>query len=159
MSTLTLVFLIGADAGQATQPAGSPEPATPTIPCPAGTATPPGESCLPCPTAASFGIQSTCPPLGHVILWGDDNCSGEADPIDSLLTLRHDVGLSVNTGDCPDMGEVVEVADASPHPWGDVDCSGEVNPIDSLKFLRFDAGLAVPQDPDCPDIGALTQVF
>jgi CSLREA domain-containing protein len=87
-------------------------------------------------------------------IWGDDNCSGGADPVDSLLTLRHDAGLATNTGDCPDMGEVVEVALASPHPWGDADCSGGIDPIDSLKLLRYDAGLSVSQEEDCPEIGS-----
>ncbi|MEX0682057.1 MAG: hypothetical protein WD472_01190, partial [Dehalococcoidia bacterium] len=59
----------------------------------------------------------------------------------------------------PPLGEVVEVANASPHPWGDVDCSGEVNPVDSLKLLRFDAGLPVAQEPDCPPIGDTVSVL
>ena len=86
--------------------------------------------------------------------WGDHNCSGSAGPIDSLLTLRHDAGLSANTGDCPDFGQVVEVALASPHPWGDVDCGGDITPVDSLKLLRFDAGLSVSQADGCPLIGS-----
>ena len=85
--------------------------------------------------------------------WGDANCSGGVGPVDSLLTLRHDAGLSANTGDCPAFGQVVEVANASPHLWGDVDCSGEVNPIDSLKLLRHDAGLSVARVDGCPEIG------
>ena len=52
------------------------------------------------------------------------------------------------------MGEVVEVALASPHQWGDVDCSGAMNPVDSLKILRYDAGLSVTQGADCPAMGA-----
>jgi hypothetical protein len=90
--------------------------------------------------------------------WGDDNCSGSADPIDSLLTLRFDAGLSTNTGDCPAMGDLVEVANASPHPWGDVDCGGDVNPVDSLKLLRFDAGLDVAQAAGCPEIGTAVSI-
>jgi hypothetical protein len=91
-------------------------------------------------------------------IWGDNNCSGEADPIDSLLTLRFDAGLSTDTGDCPGMGEVVEVANASPHPWGDIDCGGDVNPVDSLKLLRFDAGLDVAQAAGCPGLGSTVVV-
>jgi len=90
---------------------------------------------------------------GDTRIWGDNNCSGEADPIDSLLTLRFDAGLGADTGECPEMGEVVEVVNASPHPWGDIDCGGDVNPVDSLKLLRFDAGLEVSQEPGCPDVG------
>ena len=80
--------------------------------------------------------------------------SSDRGPIDSLLTLRHDAGLGANTGDCPDFGQVVEVAFASPHPWGDVDCGGDVTPVDSLKLLRFDAGFSVTQEPGCPEIGS-----
>ena len=91
---------------------------------------------------------------GTPVLWGDANCSGSADPVDSLLTLRFDAGLGSNTGDCPDFGQVVDVQDASPHPWGDVDCGGEVTPVDSLKVLRFDAGLSVSQAANCPKMGS-----
>ena len=92
------------------------------------------------------------------MVWGDANCSGGANPVDSLLTLRHDAGLSANTGDCPALGQVVEVSNASPHPWGDVDCSGEANPIDSLKILRADAGLVVTQPGSCPAIGSTVTI-
>ena len=92
------------------------------------------------------------------MVWGDANRSNSADPVDSLLTLRHDAGLSTNTGGGPDFGQVVEVANASPHQWGDVDCSGEINPIDSLKILRADAGLSVTQPGDCPAIGSTVTI-
>ncbi|MEX1195092.1 MAG: hypothetical protein WED85_08540 [Dehalococcoidia bacterium] len=141
---------------------------TPTLPCPGATA-PPGGTCPPCPGFEPQGegvhVESTCPPTpspspsGAQIPWGDNNCSGPPpDPVDSLLTLRFDAGLGTNTGDCPPLGEVVEVANASPHPWGDVDCSGEVNPVDSLKLLRFDAGLPVDQPQGCPQLGATVLV-
>lgn len=78
--------------------------------------------------------------------------------MDSLLTLRFDAGLSANTGDCPNLGEVVEVLNASPHIWGDVDCGGEVTPVDSLKLLRFDAGLPVAQEQGCPGMGTSVMI-
>jgi hypothetical protein len=118
--------------------AGCPPPATDQR----GVARPAGPAC----DAGSF----EAPPPGDPRIWGDNNCSGAPDPVDSLLTLRFDAGLNTNTGECPDFGQVVEVADASPHPWGDVDCSGAVNPVDSLKLLRFDAGLSVTQEEGCP---------
>ncbi len=93
------------------------------------------------------------PLAGDERIWGDHNCSGGVDPIDSLLTLRHDAGLSANTGDCPEFGQVVDAQGASPHSWGDVDCGGEVTPVDSLKLLRYDAGLSVAQEDGCPLIG------
>ena len=109
----------------------------------------------PSPTATpSPAPTATDTPIGDERTWGDHNCSGSADPVDSLLTLRYDAGLSTNTSDCPDFGQVVEVALASPHPWGDVDCGGDVTPVDSLKLLRFDAGLTVSQAQGCPLIGA-----
>jgi hypothetical protein len=73
--------------------------------------------------------------------------------VDGLLALRFDAGLEANTGDCPDMGQEVDVLNASLHPWGDVDCTGTVDPVDGLKLLRFDAGLSVQQEEGCPDIG------
>jgi hypothetical protein len=91
---------------------------------------------------------------GESRTWGDNNCSGSPDPVDSLLALRFDGGLDTNTGECPEMGQVVEVAAASPHPWGDIDCSGAANPVDSLKLLRFDAGLDIEQAAGCPEVGA-----
>lgn len=86
--------------------------------------------------------------------WGDANCSGQLNPVDSLLTLRHDAGLGIDTGACPAMGTEIDVLNASPHIWGDVDCNAEVTPVDSLKLLRFDAGLSVTQEDGCPGIGA-----
>jgi uncharacterized delta-60 repeat protein len=107
---------------------------------------------------AVIQIEGDQPPVtpvpGEERTWGDNNCSGDSpNPVDGLFALRFDGGLSTNTGECPDMGQVVEVAGASPHPWGDVDCGGAVNPIDSLKLLRFDGGLSVVQPEGCPDIG------
>lgn len=94
------------------------------------------------------------PPPGESVVWGDSNCSEEVDPVDSLFVLRSDAGLPTNTGDCPEMGQDIEVLNASPHIWGDIDCSGEVTPVDSLKVLRFDAGLGVTQPVGCPPIGS-----
>ncbi len=68
--------------------------------------------------------------------------------------MRYDAGLSTNTGDCPDFGQVVDVQNASLHPWGDVDCGSDITPVDSLKLLRFDAGLSVTQADGCPLVGA-----
>ncbi len=85
-------------------------------------------------------------------LWGDGDCSGAVDPVDSLKTLRSDAGLSVSqTGDCPNIASNVTV-DGTARLWNDVDCSGAVNPVDSLKTLRSDAGLSVSQTGDCPAI-------
>ncbi|MEX0682427.1 MAG: cohesin domain-containing protein [Dehalococcoidia bacterium] len=129
---------------------------TPT-PSPTATPTPSGPTptqCVECTPSPTPTPSPTLPP-GNEVIWGDNNCSNEPpDPVDSLLTLRFDAGLPANTGDCPEMGDVVEVASASPHPWGDVDCSGDPpDPVDSLKLLRFDAGLTVTQPADCPEIG------
>jgi hypothetical protein len=92
-------------------------------------------------------------PVGESVVWGDSNCSQQVDPVDSLFVLRGDAGLTTNTGDCPDMGEDIEILNASPHIWGDVDCTGSMSPVDSLKLLRFDAGLTASQEEGCPGIG------
>ena len=72
--------------------------------------------------------------------------------MDSLLTLRHDAGLSTETGACPEFGDAVP-AGAPSLTWGDVDCDGAINPVDALKLLRHDAGLSVQQEEGCPQIG------
>ncbi|MCH7484113.1 MAG: hypothetical protein IIA90_03070, partial [Chloroflexi bacterium] len=94
------------------------------------------------------------PPAGESVVWGDHNCSQLVGPVDSLFVLRGDAGLPTNTGDCPDMGQDIEVLNASPHIWGDVDCQDGMTPVDSLKLLRFDAGLSVTQADDCPLLGS-----
>ncbi|MEX0684236.1 MAG: CSLREA domain-containing protein [Dehalococcoidia bacterium] len=140
-------------------PTPTPIGQTPTLtpsPTPVGQTPTPTATASPSPSPATLTATTTPSPTdgGQTIVWGDANCSGGADPVDSLITLRFDAGLSTNTGDCPAMGDTVDVLDASLHPWGDVDCGGEVNPVDSLKLLRFDAGLTVTQPAACPEIGA-----
>ncbi len=119
------------------------------------------------PTAPASSSPTTMPPpaptatpLVLTIVWGDVNCSGQSDPIDSLRLLRFDSGLSVNQpAGCPALGTPVNdggTGIAAARTWGDVDCSGAVNPIDSLKVLRNDAGLSVSKvDPSCLSIGDL----
>jgi CSLREA domain-containing protein len=122
---------------------------------PIATGTPsPTATAAPSATATPTASPTATPPAGEIVIWGDDNCSGEADPVDSLLTLRYDAGLSANTGDCPELGSSVGVSVASTLLWGDIDCSGAINPIDALKVLRFDAGLSVSQNEGCPVLGA-----
>jgi CSLREA domain-containing protein len=110
----------------------------------------------PTPSPSPGGATPTASPApAQEVIWGDNNCSGSADPVDSLLTLRFDAGLSANTGDCPPLGASVDVISASAHLWGDIDCSAQLpDPVDSLKLLRFDAGLSVSQGPGCPAMGA-----
>jgi hypothetical protein len=94
---------------------------------------------------------------GGELVWGDVNCQGGANPVDSLAILRHDAGHHVNTNGCPDLGDAVVVQPAGQPPnwiWGDIDCSLAIDAIDGLKLLRFDAGLSVSTNhPDCPNIG------
>jgi hypothetical protein len=41
-------------------------------------------------------------------IWGDVNCSGEANALDSWLILRFDAGLDVDLpANCPDLGALV----------------------------------------------------
>ena len=133
-------------------PAASPTP-TPS-PSPSVAASPPTA-----PTATPTPSPSPTPtPLLLTFAWGDANCSDTSDPIDSLLTLRHDAGLNVSLpAGCPALGTSVDdggTGIATARIWGDVDCSGAVNPIDSLKVLRNDAGLSVSKiDPSCLNIG------
>jgi hypothetical protein len=148
-------------------PTPSPSPtasATSTAsPTPSGQTPSPTEEGTPSTTATPTATVTVSAGPGTETVWGNANCSGPdrkdpPDPVDSLLTLRADAGLSANTGDCPGMGEEVDVLNASLHLWGDVDCSGAVNPVDSLKVLRFDAGLSVSQEEGCPLIGSEVQI-
>ncbi|HUF53676.1 MAG TPA: hypothetical protein VMR52_07880 [Dehalococcoidia bacterium] len=122
-------------AGPAT---GTPAPTSPLTSTPTSSATAPAT-----PTAS--------PVPGAELTWGDANCSGSADPVDSLLTLRHDAGLSVSTGACPLLGQQLNVA--AVHTWGDIDCTGDVGVVDALKLLRFDAGMEVAATAGCPQLG------
>lgn len=106
------------------------------------------------PPVCSSPTYTATPVPTDTLTWGDWNCSGEADPVDSLFTLRFDAGLSTNTDNCPDMGAPVDLLIASALTWGDIDCSGAANPIDALKLLRFDAGLSTTKEQGCPDIGS-----
>jgi hypothetical protein len=98
----------------------------------------------------TYGTATPKPPTS--VVWGDNDCSiAPPNPVDSLLTLRFDAGLSVNMGGCPPFGSAIS---GSSLKWGDVDCSGDVGPIDALKILRFDAGEAVSQAAGCPALGS-----
>ncbi|HEY5639634.1 MAG TPA: carboxypeptidase-like regulatory domain-containing protein [Dehalococcoidia bacterium] len=104
-----------------------------------------------------FDLNLALQPIGS-LTWGDVNCSGGGpDPIDSLLILRDDAGLSSASaqGACPALSVQLVVNGVSRF-WGDLDCSGgPPNPVDSLKTLRHDAGLSVSKaDPSCPNAGS-----
>ncbi len=127
-------------------PTSSPSPTPTASPSPTDT---PGPTASPTPSPSP-----TATPLALTFVWGDVNCSGESDLIDSLALLRFDSGLPVGQlPGCPAMGHAVTPASA-PFTWGDVDCSGGINPVDALKVLRSDAGLAVSKAPGCPEIGS-----
>jgi len=86
-------------------------------------------------------------------VWGDIDCNGSANPVDSLKILRHDAGLDVDQAvGCPEIASNVTV-DGTARLWGDVDCGGSLSPVDSLKELRKDAGLSVDKAAGCPEIG------
>jgi hypothetical protein len=88
--------------------------------------------------------------------WGDVDCSGGINPVDSLKLLKVDAGLTVSqpVPRCPAMGVDYAVG-AYTWKWGDVDCSGTISPVDSLKELKVDAGFPVVQTvAGCPALGA-----
>lgn len=103
------------------------------------------------------GSGTPTPPPSGQQTWGDVNCSGGPNPVDSLLILRNDAGISSASaqGACPQLGAQVPV-NGILRFWGDLDCSGgPPDPIDSLKTLRYDAGLSVSKaDPACPNAGS-----
>ncbi|HUF52445.1 MAG TPA: hypothetical protein VMR52_01570 [Dehalococcoidia bacterium] len=130
-----------------TNATASPSPTTPiSTPVPTPTPSPTTPISTPTPTSTGEGQQ---------VAWGDNNCSGAADPVDALLTLRNDAGLSTNTGSCPAFGTPIALIASAQMTWGDIDCSGAADPVDALKILRFDAGLSAATG-SCPALG--TQV-
>ena len=105
----------------------------------------------PTPTPTPFPTPT---PVPIAPMWADHDCSGSVDPVDALVTMRHDVGLDTLISGCPGMGLTVQLVGGSQRTWGDVDCSGEVTPVDALKILIFDAGLQPSQGAGCPAMGA-----
>ncbi|HUF54112.1 MAG TPA: choice-of-anchor Q domain-containing protein [Dehalococcoidia bacterium] len=138
-------------------PSATPEPTDTPTPTAFVTTTP---TLSPTSTPTSSGPT----PVERELVWADVNCSDVADPVDALITLRFDAGLSVNIGDCPPMGTAIEVlgsgvaglgeGDGDPQTWGDADCDESIGPVDALKLLRYDAALSVSQQQGCPPIGS-----
>lgn len=63
------------------------------------------------------------------ILQGDVDCGGDVTPVDSLKTLRHDAGLSVQQNEpCPDIATVIPTGEDVPGPQGPQGPQGEVGP-------------------------------
>jgi hypothetical protein len=84
-----------------------------------------------------------------VQLWGDVDCDGDVDSVDSLKIQRHITGFFVSqTEPCPDIGSEVAFL------FGDVDCDGDVDSVDSLKIQRHITGMKVRQTEPCSDIGS-----
>jgi hypothetical protein len=84
--------------------------------------------------------------------FGDVDCSGQVNSIDSLKLLRFSSGMAYSqTEPCEDIGTGVL---ANGEIQGDVDCSDAVNSVDSLKVLRYASALAYSQSEPCPDIGS-----
>ena len=120
------------------------------------------------PTPTPTPTPAAPTPIVRDLVWGDDQCDDEANPIDSLITLRWDAGLDVQLNGCPPMDQEIEVlsvtpaglgeGDGDPQNWGNVDCDGQISPVDSLKVLRYDAGLDVAQEQGCPPIGDGVQI-
>jgi hypothetical protein len=148
-------------------PTASPTESPTASPTDEATATP-TESPTASPTETGEPTATPTPggptPIQRDLVWADYQCDLESNPIDSLLTLRKDAELAVNTGDCPPLGidiEVLEIqvagvgeGDGDPQVWGNADCDAQISPVDSLKILRYDAGLSVLQEDGCPPIGA-----
>ena len=92
--------------------------------------------------------------------WGDVDCSGGINPVDSLKLLKVDAGLTVSqpVPGCPAIGADYATG-AYTWKWGDVDCSGSVSPVDSLKVLKTDAGFPPVQTvANCPAMGSTVLV-
>jgi hypothetical protein len=115
-----------------------------TTPTPSPTPTP---TPTPIPTPTPTPTPSPTPPP---LVWGDVDCNGTINAVDSLAIQRWKVGFAYNSAPgCPQIGVPM-----LPTLWGDVDCSGIVNAVDSLKIQRWKVALPVDQTQPCPVIGA-----
>jgi hypothetical protein len=124
-----------------------------SIPTPTPSPSPtPSPTSSPTPTVTPSGTPSGTP-TGEEFAWGDHDCSGTPDEGDGLIGLAQAAGLETDTGDCFEMGEAVDVANASVHDWGDVDCSGVIDALDALEVFAYAAGIEESQPGSCPDIG------
>lgn len=99
------------------------------------------------------------PPEGDDRIWGDDDCDGDVDSVDSLKNLRFVAALSVSQEKgCPGFGQEVRISDSPSRLWADVDCDGDIDSVDALKILRHVAALTVNQPKGCAQIGAEVSV-
>ena len=63
------------------------------------------------------------------IIQGDVDCGGNVTPVDSLKTLRHDAGLSVQQDEpCPDIATLIPVGEGVPGPQGPQGQEGPAGP-------------------------------
>lgn len=83
--------------------------------------------------------------------FGDVDCNGPVNAVDSLKVLRYGAGLSYGqTEPCVNIGTGILT---NGEKQGDVDCNNAVNSVDALKLLRYGAGLSYSQSEPCPNIG------
>lgn len=152
------------DCNPATLDVPTPTPTVTPTSTATGTATPTptpvGQTPSPTPSVTDTPTSNPTPTAaaGQQVTWADNNCKDGVNPVDSLFVLRGDAGLPTDTGVCPDMGQGIEVLNASPHIWGDVDCKDGMTPVDSLKVLRHDAGLSASQEDGRPEIGSTVTI-
>jgi hypothetical protein len=101
-------------------------------------------------------------------LWGDQNCNGEIQSPDALLSLYY-VLFAGHLGYIPEgvcwpevMGifadTMLQVEGGPQVQWSDLDCSGEISPVDALLVLRYVAGMEALAFPGCPEVGALVRL-
>ncbi len=129
----------------------SPTPVPTDTPTPSPTTSPtPTNGPTPSPTPSA---TTTLAPVQ--LIWADANCLDGINPVDSLIVLRADAGLSVTLGSpCAPLGDF-GLFDGVSRMWGDFDCDLSLNPIDSLKILQYDSGFEPIQTGDCPAFGDL----
>jgi hypothetical protein len=139
-------------------PSVTPTPTpTPSV-TPTPTPTPTGQAATPTPTPTPTGQTPTPTPTPTPTdepdgLQGDNDCDGDSDAVDALVSLQFNAGLPYNQEEnCVELGDAVP-AGADAHIFGDIDCDGDVDAVDSLQILRNAAGLPVNQEQGCPQIG------
>lgn len=133
-------------------PAPTPTPTSTPTPTttPAATGTPTPATITPTPAAPTPTPAPTAVP-GRI--QGDNDCDGDVDAVDALVSLQSTAGLPYNQQpDCLSLGSAVP-AGGDPQVFGDIDCDGDVDAVDALQILRHVVGLLANQQPGCPAIG------
>jgi hypothetical protein len=137
-------------------PTGTPTPIPTDLPlCDVLPPLTPAPGCAGTPTPTKTPTRS---PLFQTLYWGDLDCSGAVNALDSLVALALTEAFAPRqTTPCPRLGEGVMVG-GQLRGWGFIDCAGISIYYPAMDLLLHAAGLDYARTADCPDAGDLVEV-